>query len=870
MTRRGQLRVYLGAAPGVGKTYAMLDEGHRRAERGTDVVVAYAETHGRPHTDEQLEGLEVVPRRIVDYRGSSFTDMDIAAVLQRRPQVALVDELAHTNVPGSEHDKRWQDIEQLLEAGIDVISTVNVQHLESLNDVVQSITGIRQQETVPDSVVRAAEQVELVDMTPEALRRRMAHGNIYQPDKVDAALSNYFRPGNLTALRELALLWLADRVDEGLQRYRAEHGISGTWETRERVVVALTGGPEGETLIRRAARIATRASGGDLLAVHVQRSDGLSGSSVAALAQQRVLAESVGGSYHSIVGDDVADAILDFARANNATQIVIGASRRHPLAAALTGPGTGMTITRKSGSIDVHVVSHDYIGKGRRLPPLTGGLDVRRRLIGLALAAVLLTALTLIGVSARGGLSLTSDMLLFLFAVVLTSLVGGFYPGLTAAVAASLLINYYFVPPIHRFTISQGENVLAIVVFVVIAALVSRVVDVAARRTVEAARSSAEAETLSTLAGNVLRGAQAIPALLERIQEAFTVASVTLLRRDVQAPASTGPSRVQSSGGMSGSWTCVASVGADPCLRPEDADTEIDVTDDLKLVLRGRGLAAEDQRVLTAFAAHVAVAYEQRRLAAVAEAAAPIAEADRTRTALLNAVSHDLRTPIASAKAAVSSLRSHEVTWSERDKDELLANADQALDRLTALVTNLLDLSRLQAGALLVVPAPVAVDDVVAQALYHLDVVDRIDLDVAATLPEVDVDAGLLERVIANLLDNALRYSPPTERVRIAASSHGDSVEVRVIDRGPGVPPEERDALFAPFQRLDDHPRSDGPGVGLGLAIARGFADAMHGTLTLEETPGGGLTAVLTLRVPAGAREITPADTAHVLGQAST
>ena len=308
----------------------MLDEGRRRAERGTDVVVGFVETHGRPRTAEKLEGLEVIPRRMITYRGAEFAEMDLQAVLARAPEVVLVDELAHTNVPGMQHAKRWQDIESLLEAGIDVISNVNIQHLESLNDVVEAITGVPQRETVPDSVVRAAEQVELVDMTPEALRRRMAHGNIYKPDKVDAALSNYFRPGNLTALRELALLWLADSVDEGLQRYREQHGIAKTWETRERVVVALTGGPEGDALIRRAARIAARATGGDLLAVHIARSDGLAGSSVAELAQQRLLVESLGGSYHSIVGDDIAKAILDFARANNATQIVIGASRRNP------------------------------------------------------------------------------------------------------------------------------------------------------------------------------------------------------------------------------------------------------------------------------------------------------------------------------------------------------------------------------------------------------------------------------------------------------------------------------------------------------------------------------------------------------------
>jgi two-component system sensor histidine kinase KdpD len=852
MSKRGNLRVYLGAAPGVGKTYAMLDEAQRRAERGTDVVVAYVETHDRPNTVKQLGGLEVLPRRVIRYRGADFEELDVQAVLDRAPEIALVDELAHTNVPGSEHAKRWQDIEQLLEAGIDVISNVNVQHLESLNDVVEAITGVPQRETVPDAVVRAAEQVELVDMTPEALRRRMAHGNIYKSDKVDAALSNYFRPGNLTALRELALLWLADSVDEGLQSYRDQHGIGKTWETRERVVVALTGGAEGDTLIRRAARIAARATGGELLAVHVARSDGLAGSSVAALAQQRVLLESLGGSYHSIVGDSVADAILDFARAKNATQIVIGASRRNPLIAMLTGPGTGMDITRAAGSIDVHVVSHDYVGKGRVLPRVTGGLTARRRLLGLIVAAISLAALVPICAIARGELSLGSDLLLFLLVVVVVSLVGGFYPAFVAAIVASLLLNYYFVPPIHKFTISAHENLLALLVFIVIASLVSRVVDMAARRTSEAARSNAESETLSTLAGSLLRGEQALPALLDRVQETFGVHSVSLLRRDTAAPASRGAAApAHTSGGLRGTWSCLASVGDNPCLRPEDGDTEVPVGENLLLVLQGRVLAAEDQRVLAAFAAQVAVAYQQRQLAEANAAAAPLAEADRTRTALLNAVSHDLRTPLASIKAAISSLRSTDVEWSPRDRDELLANADDSVDRLTDMVTNLLDLSRLQAGVLPIAAQPVVLGDLVNLAADHCaqDLSAqraRIIIDVPDSLPTVLADPGLLERVIANLIENALRYSPPEMPIRVAASSHADTVELRVIDRGPGIDPDDREAVFAPFQRRDDY-AVNRQGVGLGLAIARGFVEAMHGTVRLEDTPGGGLMAVISV-----------------------
>ena len=347
---RGQLRIYLGSAAGVGKTYAMLGEGHRRSERGTDVVVAFVEAHGRPHTAAQIEGLEVLPRRRLAYRGTSFDEMDIDAVIARRPEVALVDEFAHTNVPGSRNEKRWQDVEELLEAGIDVISNVNIQHLASLNDVVEKITGVPQRETVPDAIVRAADQVELVDMTPEALRRRMAHGNIYKAEKIDAALTNYFRIGNLAALRELALLWLADKVDEGLQRYREAHDIRTTWEARERVVVALTGGPEGDTLIRRAARIAARSAGGDLLAVHVTTSDGLTAASPGTLANQRRLTESLGGTYHQIVGDNVPEALLTFARAENATQLVLGVSRRSWLSSLLTGPGVSARTMRRSGA----------------------------------------------------------------------------------------------------------------------------------------------------------------------------------------------------------------------------------------------------------------------------------------------------------------------------------------------------------------------------------------------------------------------------------------------------------------------------------------------------------------------------------------
>ncbi|MFF0244125.1 DUF4118 domain-containing protein [Streptosporangium sandarakinum] len=846
---RGRLRIYLGAAPGVGKTYAMLAEGRRRRERGQDVVVGLVETHDRPRTAELLDDLEVVPRKVLFHRGTRFTELDADAVIARRPRIALVDELAHTNVPGSRNAKRWQDIEEILDAGIDVVSTVNVQHLESVNDVVQAITGVPQRETVPDEVVRRADQVELVDMAPEALRRRMAHGNVYAPEKVDAALANYFRVGNLTALRELALLWVAGKVDEQLDRYRAEHGIEGTWEARERVVVALTGGPEGETLIRRAARVAARTKGADLLALHVVRGDGLTGADPAGLARQRTLVEDLGGTYHQVVGDDVPRALLDFARGVNATQLVLGASRRGRFAQILSR-GVGVETTARSGSIDVHMIPHAEVKKGRRGRARSDGALTRtRRLIGWAITIAGMPALTAVLVPFRDRLALPSEILLFLTAVVGVALVGGMWPAITAAVLGSLLLNYFFTPPVHTLTIHALENLFALIVFVLVAAAVSAIVDLAARRTREAARAGAEAEILATMAGHVLRGEAAVPSLLARIRETFGLESVTLLERRPEAR------QVPDDQGDPEAWRIVATTGGPPCTCPAVADTDVVIDDDLSLVASGRLLQAADRRVLEAFAAETAVALRQERLREEAERARPLAEADRMRTALLAAVSHDLRSPLASARAAVESLRNTEIDWSPEDREELLATADESLIRLDRLVANLLDMSRLQAGVLGLTLRPVGLEEIVPRAVDDLGPLrDGVEGDIPVELPEIVADPALLERVLVNLMANAVRYNPPGEKTLITAGLHGDHVEIRVVDRGPGIPPEAYERVFMPFQRLGD--RDNHTGVGLGLALSRGLTEAMGGTLTPEETPGGGLTMILRMPVSSRAQAV--------------
>ncbi|MFI1471289.1 ATP-binding protein [Streptomyces wuyuanensis] len=837
---RGKLRIYLGAAPGVGKTYAMLSEAHRRVERGTDCVVGFVEHHSRPRTEVMLHGLELIERCELEYRGTTFTEMDVDAILARRPAVALVDELAHTNVPGSRNAKRWQDVEELLQAGIDVISTVNIQHLESLGDVVETITGVRQRETVPDEVARRADQIELVDMSPQALRRRMAHGNVYQPDKVDAALSNYFRPGNLTALRELALLWVADRVDEYLQEYRGEHNIRSTWQARERIVVGLTGGPEGRTLIRRAARLAEKGAGGEVLAVYIAASDGLTSASPKELAVQRTLVEDVGGTFHHVIGDDVPDALLEFARGCNATQIVLGVSRRRSWQSVIS-PGVSATVARESGpDLDVHIVTHDEAAKGRGLPVARGGRLGRSRIIwgwltgvaGPALLAVLLTLLV-------PDLGLANDMLLFLTFTVAAALLGGLLPALASAAFGSLLLNYYFTPPLHRFTISDPKNIVAIAIFIGVAVSVASVVDLAARRTHQAARLRAESEILSFLAGSVLRGENSLTALLERLRETFAMQSAVLLERTSEVSP----------------WTTAAAVGTSPVGRPEDADVDLPIGDDMALALTGRVLPAEDRRVLGAFAAQAAVVLDRQRLLDEAAKSRELAEANRIRTALLAAVSHDLRTPLAGIKASVTSLRSDGVDWSEEDRADLLEGIEDGADRLAALIGNLLDMSRLNTGTVVPLIRETDLDEVVPMALGGVPE-DSVLLDIPETLPMVAVDRGLLERVVANIVENAVKYSPHGQPVIVSASALASRVELRVVDRGPGVPDEARNRIFEPFQRHGDAPR--GAGVGLGLAVARGFTEAIGGTLTAEDTPGGGLTMVITLPVVGDGPPVSP------------
>ncbi len=831
-TKRGTLRVYLGAAPGVGKTYAMLEEGRRRSGRGTDVVVGIVEPHGRTAIHDLLTGMTVVPPRSVLLAGVAVPEMHLEAVIAARPAVVLVDDMAHHIAPG-EH--RWHEVEQLLAAGIDVVTTVGVENLESMNDVIATITGTAPPETIPDSFVRAADQIELVDMSPEALRRRLAHGNVFPPERIDAALADYFRPGTLGALRQLALLWVADRVDERLQDYVTIHGIAEPWEIRERIVIALAGFGGGH-VVRRAARIAGRVRG-ELVGVHVVADERQPGPD---LELQRRLLTELGGAYREVVGDDVAQALAAFARVEQATQLVLGANRRVPGKRARRGRSAGSiakALIDELGHIDVHVIGTDAPESRAhysmpRLPHLRRVVPVRPRLRSAAwlLCLVGLPLLTLVLTTIRQHISLGTALLLDLCVVVGVATLGGLIPGLVASALAFALTNWFLTEPLHTLAVTDAQNVVAFAVFVAVTIVVGAIVDRSASRSREAVRARAEAGALARSAATLVGAHDPLPELLEQLRATFGLEAAALLERQEHG------------------WWPTVLVGSRELLDPSDGTT-VDLEEDgsIRLVVSTEALGPDQLEVLRAFGDQLSVALRGRQLRADAANAEVLSEANALRTALLQAVSHDLRTPLASIKASASGLLQTDVEFSAEDRTALLVNIDQAADRLDGMVRDLLDMSRLQAGVIGRATGKVALEEVVASALGTAPTsVDRVNVSVSESLPLVHADAGLLSRALANLISNAVAWSPDEAMVRIDAGLVGNFVDLRIIDRGPGIPVAERDRMFVPFQRLGD--RSNDAGVGLGLAIARGFIDAIGARLEAEDTPGGGLTMSIRLR----------------------
>lgn len=821
--KRGNLRVYVGAAPGVGKTYAALEEIHDLVAAGTDAVVGYVETYDREDTARLLEGLELVARRRIRYGMSESEEMDVGAILAREPEVVLVDELAHTNVSGSEHLKRWQDVEDMLAAGIDVISTVNIQHFESLNDVVKEITGVTQSEIIPDEVVRNANEIHLVDLTQQAVRERMAAGKIYPAERVDAALSNFFRPGNLGALRELALSWTAEQVDEAVDAYRRDHEIDRRWETRERVVVGLTGTTGGDDTIRRAARMAMRAKG-ELLGVHV-RSKGLNSASTPELDGQRQLLGRLGGKYYEIAHSDVGESLVAFARTHNATQLVVGATRRSRLQELVAG-SVIQRVLSLSGDIDVHVISNPVRSKARiRRDP--SPIPRRRRMWGWVVGGVAFALVTPLMLSMRGEFALQNVLLVYLSIAAVVAWIGGIWPALTAAVVGFVLANYLFTPPYRTWTIASTDDVFALIAFIFLAGLVGFLVATAARRTSEAAIAKAEAETLVGLIGAGGEGSS--QKLIDRLQVALDAEGITLFDS------------------VAGIFRPLVTAGTHPPETIESAERTVAVRGGAIVGVVGGPLDAIDERILAATATELATVIDRAELAEHLADLDVLERANELRTALLRAVSHDLRSPLSVIQASVTSMLQEDVQWPPEDQKEFLRTISEESERLNRVVSDLLDAGRLQTGTIHVQKRPTGVEDVVSTvATAFRSQLHRLSIDTEVELPDVSTDPALLERIVENLVRNALDHSPPETPVRVTAGIVGDRIDLRIIDRGTGIDPDTRQMIFEPYRTVDD---SHMAGVGLGLAVAKGLADALGHEITVDDTPGGGTTMILSVEL---------------------
>lgn len=809
----GELRIHVGAAAGVGTTYAMLDEGVRRRVRGADVMVGCVTVRDRPATQAKLHELLAAGAD----RSGTGGELDVDAVLRRSPDVVLVDELAHRNPEGSPRAHRWQDVELLLAAGVDVITTLTVQQVESLADQVERIVGRLPAALVPDRFLDAGHQLEVVDITPEAIRRRIAHGNVFTADHLDPAGTDLFNTDAFALLRALLLSWVASRLAADL--------APGTPDLREHVVVAVTGAAGDDAMIRRAARLAQRSRAA-LVGVHV----GLPGRTGGdRLTRTAALLADLGATFHRIEADDVTAALIAFARAEGATQLVLGASSsadRHDRARVVDRVLRGA----RDVDLDVHVVPiAGPVGTARTVH-WTWSPSVfsrRRRVVASVAGALGLAVLTALLVGMRDVMSVSTGLALYLLAVVSITAVGGRLPGVLAAIAAPLLANWFLVPPYHTLRVNDAEDALELVVFVSVAIIVSAFVSVASRRATEAEVARQEAATLATLAGS--GGPDALQTITEQLRAAFSFEGVALVST------------------ANGERTVVASSGTVP--DPAEAvDFHEPLGPDVMLVASGRTLSGDDHRVLRAFVQQLAKAIEQHRLARLAAEADALGRADELRTAILRTVSHDLRSPLASIKASASSLRQADVQWPDDVRDEFLASIEAETDRLTEIVTNLLDMSRLQAGVVRPALRPVALEEVVPAAVHSLgDRADEVELLLPAGTADVDADPALLERVVANLVANAVAWSPPQARVRVTAHQREYDVQLHVIDHGPGIRPKERATVLQPFHRLSDGQHQSG--VGLGLAIADGLTTAMGGHLELRDTPQGGLTAVVTLPI---------------------
>jgi two-component system sensor histidine kinase KdpD len=867
----GRLKIFVGAAPGVGKTYEMLQSAHAKVKAGADVVVGYVETHGRAETETLLRGLEVIPRKRIHYKDQVLEEMDIDAVIARRPQIALVDELAHTNAPGSRHPKRYLDVEELLSRGIDVYTAVNIQHIESLNDVVAQITHVRVRETVPDSVFDRADAIELIDLTPDDLIQRLREGKVYVPKQAERALEHYFSPGNLTALRELALRRTADRVDEQLLTHMQANAIAGPWAAGDRILVCVSEDPRAAGLVRYTKRVADRVHASwTAISIETRRSLQLTDEQRDRLADTLRLAEALGGEALTIPGVErrIADDIIKFAQANNVTQIIIGKSTRSRWFEILRG-SVVHDLVRRAGNISVNVIPGDEpAGPAAQTAVHTAAraepFNPRPYLRALVITAVGLGAATIL---IKPWFGIENVDLVFLTAVVVVAVRYGLWPSLLASVAASLCYNFFFLPPIYTFTITDPTNIAAFFFFMLIAILVS---NVAARVRTQADTAIGRIRTTEQLYAfsRKLAGTATLDDVLwaTAYQTALMlkVRVVLLLPEDGVLTVKAGyppEDQLDQADLAAANWAWSndrpAGRGSDtlpgakrlfqPMRTGRGSIGVIGIDNDRT----GPLLTPDQRRLLDALVDQGALAIERVLLVEDMDRVKRTVESERLRSALLTSISHDLKTPLASVLGAASAMRDLAGNLSDQQKYDLLATVIDESERLNRFIANLLDMTKLESGAIVPNTALHDIGEIVGSALRRASKIlarHKVSLELAADLPMLELDAVLFEQVLFNLLDNAAKYSPADTTISVRSWREKDYVALQIADEGEGIPQGELESVFDKFYRAQkgDHVR---PGTGLGLAISRGFIEAMHGRISAaNRTDRSG--AVLTIRLP--------------------
>jgi two-component system sensor histidine kinase KdpD len=863
---RGRLKVFLGAAPGVGKTYEMLTAGRARRKDGVDVVIGIVETHRRAETEALLEGFEIVPRKQVPYRDRVLEEMDIDAILARKPKLVLVDELAHTNAPGSRHEKRYQDVEELLAAGIDVYSTLNIQHIESLNDVVAQITTVRVRETLPDHVIDKADEVELIDLTPKDLIQRLNEGKVYVPEVARRALDHYFSEGNLTALRELALRRTAQRVDDQMLTYMQAHAIPGPWAAGERILVCVNEHPSATGLIRYARRAADRLQARWVaLYIETPRYHQLSEGEKDRVAQTLRLAERLGATAVTLPGRDIAEDLLDYARANNITQIIIGKSRRTRWFELLHGSVVD-ALVRRSGHIGVQVLAAEAVDSepGSRLataprPPFS---------VEPYVVATVLTGLaTAIGFAFDRQIDLPNISMIFIPVVLFSAIRHGLLPALWATLLSTAAYNFFFLEPLYTLTIEDPQNVVALFFLLLVAVIASQLA-AQSRAQAEAARRQAASTAALYGFSRKIAGIGNMDDLLWAVAHQIALmlkAHVVLLLpengdlivrtgyppEDELDDADLAAAKWSWSRGQVAGRSSDTLPGAKRLFLPLRTERGLVGVMGLDRPNESTLLSPDERRLLDALADQAAVAIERISLAAGIDEARVTGETERLRSALLTSISHDLKTPLASIIGSITSLRKFWPTFEAQTRDELLGTVQDEAERLTRFVGNVLDMTRLEAKSVTpqLFPADVAeMLGIVAADVRRALPMLRLSVEVPAGLQSALMDAQLFRQVMFNLLDNAAKYAPADSVVRIGARLTAQGIAIEVLDQGPGIPPDDLERIFDKFFRVQVGDRRRA-GTGLGLSICKGFVEAMGGSIVAENrTDGPGALFRVTLK----------------------